>query len=99
MDKVRVNLLAKSFIISFVYVSLGTIAILSGYPSSPLYGGWVLPTMLLTFPVSIWSFGIVFADSHAFWSVIIVESVVCLLFWLIIFRWMKRRFNRKFAKK
>lgn len=95
MDKIKVNILIKSFIVSFLYVSLGTVAILSGYPSSPLYGGWVLPTMLLTFPVSIWSFGIVFSDSSAFWSVIIVESIVCLLFWLILFKWMNRRLKKK----
>jgi uncharacterized membrane protein len=95
MDKKKYTILIKSLIISLAYVGLGTISLLSGYPSSPLYGDWVLPIMLLTLPVSVWSFGIVFADSHAFWAVIIVQTIVFLIFWLLLFRWMQKKSKKK----
>ncbi|WP_428328326.1 hypothetical protein [Mucilaginibacter sp.] len=94
MDQKRITILIKSSLISLAYVALGTVAVLSSYPSSPLYGEWVLPTTLITFPVSIWSFGIMFADSHAFWLVIIVQSIVFFIFWLILFRWMQRKLKK-----
>lgn len=91
MNKAKINLLIKSFIISFLYVGLGTLSVLSAYPSSPLYGSWVLLTMILTLPVNAFSFGIVFSDSDAFGSVLIVQAIVFLICWLLLFRWMNRR--------
>jgi hypothetical protein len=98
MEKAKIKLLIKSFIISLGYVGLGTLSVLSIYPSSPLYGSWVLPTQLLTLPVSIWSFGIVFEDADAFVSVLVVQSIVLLLFWYFLFRWLTRRYKNKTQK-
>jgi hypothetical protein len=98
MDKTKINLLIKSFIISLAYVGLGTVSVLSGYPSSPLYGSWVLPAIVLTLPVSVFSFGIIFSDSNAFGSVLIVQSIVLLVFWFLLFRWMDRRIKKNLKK-
>ncbi len=88
---IKNSTLVKSFIISFLYVVLGTVAVLSGYPSSPLYGEWVSTALLLTLPVSVISFGIAFADATAFWSVLMVQLIVLLIFWRIVFKIMYKR--------
>jgi hypothetical protein len=90
MNKAKIKITIWSFIISFTYVGIGTVSLLSVYPSSPLYGDWVLPAMVITLPVSIWGFGLMYADSHTFWSVIIVESIVCLISWRILFKLMSK---------
>jgi len=95
MDKINSKILINSLFISFIYVGLGTVSVLSAYPSSPLYGGWVLPVMLLTLPVNVFSFGIMFSDYTAFGSVLIVQSIVFLIFWFLLFRWMTARAAKK----
>lgn len=86
--------LKKSFLISFVYVGFGTLSVLSSIPSFPLSGPWAVFGVLLTFPVSIFSFGIAYADSTLTGLILIVESIVFLLFWILLFWYLIRRSKR-----
>jgi len=88
------RLLTKAFLISFTYVGIATITVLSVYPSSPLYGTWVLPTLLITFPANFISFGIMYSSSLAILPVLITQSIYLLVFWGIIFVVLRRRVNR-----
>jgi len=91
MDNVKLSALKKSFIISIAYVGLGTLSVLSVYPSSPTYGLWSIWGCLLTLPVNFISFGIEFTDSNAFTSVIITQTFVLFIFWLIVYKILIRR--------
>ena len=94
MKNDRFPLILKSFWISLLYVGLGTISVLSVYPSSPLYGGWVLIALFITFPVTCISFGIMYSDNNAQATVLVVQAVVFCVFWIILFLWMKWKRNR-----
>ena len=96
IDKFNISALIKSLIISFAYVGLGTIAVMSEYPSSSLYGDWVLPVAFLTLPVNAISGGIMMASYPPdFKLVLIVQCIVFLIFWRIIFTWMNKRLKIK----
>jgi hypothetical protein len=87
MDRIK-----KSFIISFAYVGLGTLSVLSVYPADPLYGGWSLWGLLATFPVTIISFGYRYAESRVIFPVLIIQTLMLLITWFIVY---KITINRK----
>lgn len=62
MESLKIKAKRKSLLVSILYVGLGTIAVLCSYP--PFYGDWVLVALLITFPVSILSFGILIAGKY-----------------------------------
>jgi hypothetical protein len=91
MDSIKVNTLIKSLIIAIVYVGLGTISVLSMYPSSPTYGAWSIYTLILTLPVSLISFGIEFTEQNALIPVIITQTIIFFLFWYIVYTKIRKR--------
>lgn len=95
MDKNVFALIQKSFWISLAYVGLGTITVLSIYPSSPIYGDWVVISLLITLPVTFISVGIMYSDATAHESVLVVQLIVFLVFWLILYTIMKKRAGKK----
>jgi hypothetical protein len=85
----------NSLTIAFLYVGLGTVTVMSVYPASPLYGDWVYVGLLLTLPVSIISFAVMFAEPNGYFLVLIVQSVTFLFFWLILYRYLLKRYKRR----
>ena len=77
--------LYRSFLYSFLYVLLGTIAVLSLYPSSPVHGDWAYWALFFTFPVTVISFAVMYAEPNATTLVLIVQAVMFLLTWLILY--------------
>jgi hypothetical protein len=95
IDKLTLPDLIKSLIISLVYVGSGTVAIMSGYPSSPLYGSWVLPVQVLTLPVNLIGGSIeMFSNPTDYNLILIIQSIVFIIFWYIVFRWLNKRRKR-----
>ncbi len=84
-----------SFFISLAYVGLGTISVLSIYPSSPLYGAWVVFALLITLPVNFISVGIMYTNPTASGIVVIIQVIYFLLFWLILYSILKRRAQKR----
>ncbi len=91
--------LLRSLIISFIYVGLGTIAVLGVYPSSPFNAGLLTDWgIFFTFPVTFVSFGIAFADSSAHQQILIVQLIVFFLFWAIIYFTLSKDLEKYFPK-
>ncbi|MNK03716.1 hypothetical protein D3C87_215660 [compost metagenome] len=86
-----------SFIYSLSYVGLGTLSILSLYPSSLFYGEWVFIALLITLPVNFVSFVVVFSEADATGLVLIVQALMFLIFWLILYN-VLMSINRKVKK-
>ncbi|TCC97012.1 hypothetical protein [Pedobacter hiemivivus] len=86
-----------SFIYSLSYVGLGTLSVLSLSPSSLFYGDWVIIALLITLLVNLISFGIAYSDGNATGLILIVQSIMFLIFWLILFN-VLMSINRKVKK-
>lgn len=85
--------LKNAFLISLGYVGIGTVSVLCVYP--PYYGDWVLIGLLLTFPVSILSFGIMYAEADAYNSVLFVQFIILLACWLLAFRYLRKKYHKE----
>ncbi|SIQ51334.1 hypothetical protein [Chryseobacterium sp. RU33C] len=72
-----------AFIISILYVGTGTLAVCSAYGSDALYGEWTLYALLITFPVSILSFGYRYADP-SIWPVLLIQFFMFLITFFIL---------------
>lgn len=98
-DKEKGTIYNQSLIFSVLYVGLGTLTVCSLHPDSWFYGDWVFVSMLITLPVNIISFGIAYADGDAMITILIVQIIVFLLCWpvvyLILSSILKRRKQRK----
>jgi len=81
--------------ISFFYVGLGTVSVLSVYPDSLLYGDWIYIGLLLTLPVSVISFGVMYADPDGYLLVLIVQVVTFFVFGFILYRYLLNRYKRR----
>ncbi len=71
--------LRRSFGYAFIYVGFATFTVLNVYGSSPFYGDWVLVGLLITLPVSILSFGIMYAAKDAYVLVFCVQFIMFIL--------------------
>lgn len=80
-----------SFIISVIYVGIGTLSLLSMDPDFILSGDWAWVGLLITFPVSVIGFGIVYTEPDSSLLIISVQFLHMLLLWFIIYRIMKKR--------
>lgn len=65
--------------ISFLYVLLGTLSVCSIYPKDLFYGEWSLFCLIITFPVSIISFGYRYAESNLLYPVFIIQLIMFFL--------------------
>jgi len=82
----NINLIKRTFTISFLYVLVGTISVLSVYPEAPLYGDWVIVTLLLTLPVSFISLSVMYMDSSSFGLIILIQLIVFCVMWYFLYR-------------
>lgn len=72
----------KVYLTVFLYVAIGTIALLASYPSDPFYcGEWMIYVFLITFPAHIFSFPYRYFESGNLHVVLIIQAVVLIL-WL-----------------
>jgi hypothetical protein len=93
MKSTTISALKKSFFITLIYVGIGTICVLfSGLksPQNEFIDGVMTFIMLITIPVTCISFGIMYSSPN-YSAVLIVQSVVFLLFWLIAFLILNRK--------
>ena len=87
------NLIANrklAFLISLIYVSIGTLSVCSVYPKDNFNGDWSLYGLLLTFPVSIISFGYRYADSESLFPVFIIQIVMLIITFLVLRIFIKK---------
>jgi hypothetical protein len=82
--------LRNSFLISFLYVGSGTLALLF----MNLTDKFVLFVLTLTIPVNFIGFGIAYTEQNSTLPIIIVQLAVFLLFWRILYRRLKKRTAR-----
>lgn len=81
-----------AYLISFIYVGIGTVAVLSEYPSSPLSGEWVPPVLFFTLPVSALGVGIMNAGPGLEIWVLLAQLFIFFLFARVVYRviiWLK----------
>lgn len=84
-EHLRKRIFYQTLICSLLYVGLGTLSLLSASPSSLFYGEWVLPAMVFTLPVNVFSFGIAYSDADAIFLILFIQLVIFLIFWLILY--------------
>jgi hypothetical protein len=82
-----------SLVVSFLYVGLGTISVISVYPGSLFYGDWVIFGFLLTVPVSFVGFAIMYAGSDGYWLALLAQGCVFFIFWFIAYRYFERKYR------
>lgn len=83
--------LIKSFLIVFLYVGMGTVALLFLNSSSIL----VPIGLLLTIPVTFISFGVVYIEGgDSTMLVLIVQMFMFLLTWLIVYGVLSKRLRK-----
>lgn len=80
-----------ALIISALYVGLGTLAVCSIYGSDLLYGEWSFILLLITFPVSFFSFMYRYAASDFLLPVFIIQFIVFLCTFFILSLFIKKK--------
>ncbi|WP_404985436.1 hypothetical protein ACI513_19735 [Chryseobacterium sp. M5] len=80
-----------ALIISVIYVGLGTTAVCSVYGSDFLYGEWAGYVLLITFPVSFFSFMYRYAESDFLLPVFIIQFIVFLCTFFILSLFIKKK--------
>jgi hypothetical protein len=83
--------LRNSFLIALAYVGSGTLALLFIYSTNPL----VPLVLLLTIPVTFISGAIAYTEKDSTLPIIIVQLVMFLLLWAILYN----RFKKRTAKR
>lgn len=83
----------SKLIVSFRLVCrLATVAILCSYP--PYYGDWVLLVLLLTLPVSVLGFGIMYAGPEYYLIVIGIQLIIFFVVWRLLYRYLLKKYNQ-----
>ncbi len=83
----------KSFIISFLYVLIGTVVVMVVFPKYEMLGFdhnhplWT-PLMVITYPANILLFGLVVVDDSIL-SIIMLQTIVLCIFWFILYLILK----------
>jgi hypothetical protein len=77
--------------IAACYVGFGTLAVCSVYPADIFYGSWSLWGLLITFPVTIVSFGYRYAEADTIYPVFIIQFIMFLLTFLILSSFIARK--------
>lgn len=95
MEKIKSFLITRkiALIISTIYVGLGTLAVCSIYGNDPLYGEWSLYTLILTFPVTFFSFMYRYMEPNYLLPVLIIQFIMFLVFFFILSLFIKKRIS------
>lgn len=86
---IRDNILALRM--SLFYVGLGTLSVCSIYPDDLFYGNWSLFVLVVTFPVSIVSFGYRYAEPNLLYPVFLIQLIMFGLTFLILSSFIKNK--------
>jgi len=89
------NIYVKTFLITFIYVGVGTFAVCSVYPNDTFYGMWTLIVLILTLPVTVISFGYRFSEAHILYPVFIIQFVMFLIMFSSLSIYYKSKNNKK----
>jgi hypothetical protein len=85
----------KSFLITLAYVGLGTVTLLIMCSDidnpGDIINGLLIIILLVTIPVTCISFAVMYSDKHPVHSVLLIQSIIFLLFWLIAFFILNRK--------
>jgi hypothetical protein len=81
-----------ALIISAIYVGIGTLAICNIAGSDFLYGDWVTPTIVLTFPVTFVSFIYRYVETDFLILVLIIQFIMFILTFLFLSLFIKDNF-------
>jgi hypothetical protein len=88
----------KSFFITLAYVGSGTATLLlmcSGMDNpGDIINGLLTLILFLTLPVTGISFAVIYSDKNAVHAVLLIQSIIFLLFWLIVFAVLNRKNKR-----
>jgi hypothetical protein len=81
----------RAFNISLFYVGLGTLSVCSVYPKDLFYGEWSLYGLVITFPVSVLSFGYRYAEADLLYPIFIIQLVMLFLTFYILSIFIKNK--------
>jgi len=82
----------KSLVFSICYVGFSTIVLFSFYPGSSLYGNWSVMGLLVTYPVLIISFKVIYSGvKNAQLIVLGIQLIMFLLTWYLSYRFLRRK--------
>ena len=71
-------------------MGFATVALFSMYPESFLHGDWALMSLLITFPVSILSFGLIYSGvENAQLIILVIQIVMFFLTWYLSYKFLK----------
>jgi len=96
--KINKKLLIRAALISFLYVGFSTYSLLGMSPQSPIFWEWSALGLLITMPVSFIGFGLMYGE----WNpslLILVQTGIFFLFWLIVYRVLLKRHKKKRGEK
>jgi hypothetical protein len=95
MDAMTIKALKKSFFITLAYVGSGTVTLLimcSGMDNpGDIINGLLTIILFVTLPVTGISFAVIYSDKNAVHAVLLIQSIIFLLFWLIAFAILNRK--------
>lgn len=80
-----------ALIISAIYVGIGTLAVCSIYGSDPLYGEWSFNALVLTFPVTFFSFIYRYAEADSLLPVFVIQFIMFLFTFFILSIFIKKK--------
>ncbi len=95
IDELKRRAAKSSLAIGLIYVGLGTITAMSVYPGSPLYGDWIYLGLLLTLPVSVTGFAVMYAKPDVYLLVLVVQTIMFFIFWLVLYRYLLKRYAKQ----
>jgi len=102
MNRMKFVALKKSFFITLAYVGIGTAALMGlglNGDSGEFISGLLTIILFITIPVTCISFAIMYSNANAFGVVLLVQSIMFLLFWLILFLIIYKRIKKKSINK
>ncbi len=89
----KISPLWLSFLFAFLYVLIGTICLFCLVP--PLYNTWVSVGLVLTLPVTVLSFAVMFAERDATVYVLVIQTIMFLLTWYILYKNLPSKVGRQ----
>jgi hypothetical protein len=83
-----------SFVVSFIYVLLGTIVVMVSFPKYEILGfnsnhPFWLPVVIITLPANVFLFGLVIVED-SFAIILVLQIIVFLLLWLVCYNFFKK---------
>ena len=83
-EDIRIKNYKLAFWISFWYVGFGTLAVCSVYPADTFSGSWSTWGLMITFPVTIISFGYRYAEADVLYPVFVIQFIMFLLMFVVV---------------